>query len=219
MRVGQRKWLSAPLRTRSDACWQGRGRARRQPGGPGWRCVRHDRCAAPSPHWHEPGGRRACLARRLAGVRGVGPGAMRSARARWLLRILGFIVRINGTSPTRPRVRRRRLENIGGEAPGAWWQRQSGLPGGFLSYEFRPGGSRPGPAELWARFDRAVDELGRAMGRALGAGRAAGAGRGLAGPARDRRRAARAGRPSSGRLRPIRPETARRTPPMQSDDV
>ena len=37
------------------------------------------------------------------------------------------------------------------------------LPGGVLSYELRPGANRPGPAELWARFDQAVDELCRAM--------------------------------------------------------
>lgn len=27
----------------------------------------------------------------------------------------------------------------------------------------RPGGNRPGPAEVWARFDQAVDQLGLAM--------------------------------------------------------
>ena len=55
------------------------------------------------------------------------------------------------------------MENLGDEAPGRWWQRQSGLPGGVLSYELRPGANRPGPAELWATFDQAVDELARAM--------------------------------------------------------
>jgi hypothetical protein len=33
-----------------------------------------------------------------------------------------------------------------------------------LSYELRPGGNRPGPAELWQRFDAAVERLGVAMG-------------------------------------------------------
>ena len=28
-----------------------------------------------------------------------------------------------------------------------------------LTYELRPGGNRPGPGELWAEFDRAVDAL------------------------------------------------------------
>jgi hypothetical protein len=37
------------------------------------------------------------------------------------------------------------------------------LGGSSLSYELRPGANRPGPAELWVRFDQAVDELGRAM--------------------------------------------------------
>jgi hypothetical protein len=32
-----------------------------------------------------------------------------------------------------------------------------------LSYELRPGGNRPGPRELWERFDAAVERLGVAM--------------------------------------------------------
>jgi excisionase family DNA binding protein len=55
------------------------------------------------------------------------------------------------------------LQNLGDEEPGPWWQRQSGLPSGVLSYELRPGGSRLGPAELWATFDAAVEQLGAAM--------------------------------------------------------
>jgi hypothetical protein len=74
----------------------------------------------------------------------------------------GFVVRINEIADAAAR-KAAGLENLGDEAPGAWWQRQSGLPGGVLSYELRPGANRPGPAELWARFDQAVDELGRAM--------------------------------------------------------
>ena len=38
-----------------------------------------------------------------------------------------------------------------------------GCPGGVLSYELRPGANRPGPAELWIRFDQVVGELGSAM--------------------------------------------------------
>jgi len=32
-----------------------------------------------------------------------------------------------------------------------------------LSHELRPGANRPGPAGLWAEFDRAVRRLGIAM--------------------------------------------------------
>lgn len=32
-----------------------------------------------------------------------------------------------------------------------------------LSYELRPGGTRPGPGDVWARFDRVVTRLGAAM--------------------------------------------------------
>jgi len=75
----------------------------------------------------------------------------------------GFVVRIRDIADAAAR-KAVALDNLGDEAPGAWWQRQTGLPGGVLSYELRPGANRPGPAELWARFDQAVDELGRAMG-------------------------------------------------------
>jgi len=73
-----------------------------------------------------------------------------------------FIVRIGDIAEAAAR-KAAALQNIGDEAPGAWWQRQSGLPGSALSYELRPGGNRPGRADLWMRFDQAVDELGRAM--------------------------------------------------------
>lgn len=33
----------------------------------------------------------------------------------------------------------------------------------ILSYELRPGGTRPGPAELWSTVDATVQELGMAM--------------------------------------------------------
>ncbi|HTX08615.1 MAG TPA: helix-turn-helix domain-containing protein [Solirubrobacteraceae bacterium] len=74
----------------------------------------------------------------------------------------GFIVRIKDIAEAAAR-KAAALDELGEHEPGAWWQRQSGLPGGALSYELRPGGNRPGPAELWVRFDRAVDELGRTM--------------------------------------------------------
>jgi hypothetical protein len=74
----------------------------------------------------------------------------------------GFVVRINKIADAAAR-KAAALDNLGDEAPAAWWQRQSGLPGGVLSYELRPGANRPGPAEPWARFDRAVEQLGLAM--------------------------------------------------------
>jgi excisionase family DNA binding protein len=55
------------------------------------------------------------------------------------------------------------LANLEGQEPGPWWQRQSALPTGALSYELRPGGSRPGPPSLWSRFDAAVEQLNLAM--------------------------------------------------------
>jgi hypothetical protein len=53
--------------------------------------------------------------------------------------------------------------NLEDQEPGPWWLRQSGLPGGVLSYELRPGGNRPGPSVLWAGFDAAVELLEVAM--------------------------------------------------------
>ncbi len=75
----------------------------------------------------------------------------------------GFVVRLKDIAYAAAR-KAAALDNLGDDEPGAWWQRQCGLPGGSLSYELRSGANRPGPAELWARFDRAVDELARAMG-------------------------------------------------------
>ncbi len=74
----------------------------------------------------------------------------------------GFVVRILQIAAAAAR-KAAALANLGDEQPGPWWQRQSGLPRGVLSYELRPGGSRPGPAVLWARFDTAVEQLGVAM--------------------------------------------------------
>ncbi len=43
------------------------------------------------------------------------------------------------------------------------WRPRPGAQAMQLSYELRPGaGSRPGPAESWARFDEAVRSLGDA---------------------------------------------------------
>src|ERR1700744_3709662 len=49
------------------------------------------------------------------------------------------------------------------EEPGPWWARQGAIPNLALSYELRPGGNRPGPAELWASFAATVRELNDAM--------------------------------------------------------
>jgi excisionase family DNA binding protein len=49
------------------------------------------------------------------------------------------------------------------EEPGPWWARQGAIPNLALSYELRPGGNRPGPAELWASFDATVRALNDAM--------------------------------------------------------
>ena len=73
----------------------------------------------------------------------------------------GFVVRLREIAHAAAR-KAAALANLD-DSPGPWWQRQSGLPNGVLSYELRPGGNRPGPAEQWIRFDRAVDELGHAM--------------------------------------------------------
>ena len=73
----------------------------------------------------------------------------------------GFIVRIKDIAEAAAR-KAAALDDLGDQEPGPWWQRQSGLRRGALSYELRPGGNG-GPAELWMRFDRAVDELGCAM--------------------------------------------------------
>ena len=43
------------------------------------------------------------------------------------------------------------------------WEREPAVEALVLSYELRPGGNRPGPAKLWAEFDRRVDRLAVAM--------------------------------------------------------
>lgn len=43
------------------------------------------------------------------------------------------------------------------------WEHEPAVESLVLSYELRPGGNRPGPAKLWAEFDRRVDRLGVAM--------------------------------------------------------
>jgi len=50
------------------------------------------------------------------------------------------------------------IANLDAEPP-AWWQRQRNFRDMTLTYELRPGGNRPGPAPLWARFDATVHQL------------------------------------------------------------
>jgi len=42
------------------------------------------------------------------------------------------------------------------------WDDEPAADAPFLSYELRPGGNRPGPSDLWTRFDGQVDQLSEA---------------------------------------------------------
>jgi excisionase family DNA binding protein len=42
------------------------------------------------------------------------------------------------------------------------WDDEPTADAPFLSYELRPGGNRPGPSDLWTRFDEQVDRLAEA---------------------------------------------------------
>ena len=56
------------------------------------------------------------------------------------------------------------------DSRGLGWRSRQNARTMQLSYELRRGGQRPGPAELWERFDAAVQALGSALeGVALGA--------------------------------------------------
>lgn len=160
MRAGQRKWLVR--RSELDRMLAGKDVIGPEdpPSGPGWRFS--DTIEAPhrSPHWSEEA--RDHVSR--AGWLGVAETQWREAL--WASAFAppdpGFVVRIRDIADAAAR-KAAALDNLTDEEPGGWWQRQSGLPGGALSYELRPGANRPGPAELWARLDQAVDQLGRAM--------------------------------------------------------
>ena len=160
MRAGQRKWLVR--RSELDRMLAGKEviGPEDQPGGPGWRFPDTIQAPRRSPHWSEEA--REHVSR--GGWLGVAEMEWREALRASALAPPdpGFVVRINEIADAAAR-KAAALENLGAEAPGPWWERQSGLPGGVLSYELRPGGSRPGPADLWARFDQTVDGLGRAM--------------------------------------------------------
>lgn len=161
MRAGQRKWLVR--RSELDRMLAGADMARpNDPADPpDWRAF--DTIAPPhrSPHWTNP-----------EAVQHVSPsGWLGFAESTWREALhasamappdRAFIVRIRDVAEAAAR-KAAALANIGDQEPAAWWQRQSGLPGGFLSYEMRPGAIRPGPAELWSRFDRAVEQLSLAM--------------------------------------------------------
>lgn len=49
------------------------------------------------------------------------------------------------------------------EDPTFAWRPTPDSAGKTLSYELRPGGTRPGPKDAWDRFDRVVNRLGTAM--------------------------------------------------------
>jgi hypothetical protein len=56
------------------------------------------------------------------------------------------------------------------DSRGLGWRSRQNARTMHLSYELRRGGNRPGPDELWDRFDAAVEALGTALeGVALGA--------------------------------------------------
>lgn len=160
-RAGQRKWLVR--RSELDRMIAGADMAEPDApaGTPDWRAF--DTIAPPhrSPHWSNP-----------EAVEHVSPGGwLGFAESAWrdALRASAmappdprFLVRVRDIAEAAAR-KAAALANMGEHEPAAWWQRQSALPGGYLSYELRPGAIRTGPAELWARFDRAVEQLGLAM--------------------------------------------------------
>jgi excisionase family DNA binding protein len=160
MRAGQRKWLVR--RSELDRMLAGEDviGPDDQPGGPGWRFS--DTVAPPhrSPHWSDEARDRVSR----SGWLGVAETEWREALRASAMAPPdpGFVVRISDIAEAAAR-KAAALDNLGDEEAGVWWQRQSGLPGGVLTYELRPGGNRPGPAQLWVRFDRTVEQLGRAM--------------------------------------------------------
>lgn len=125
----------------------------------GWRC--HDTIAPPgsSPHW--PAEAVDHVSR--SGWLGLSETEWRNALRSSAMAPpdAGFVSRIREIAEAAAR-KAAAFANIE-EAPGAWWQRQSWLPGRMLSYELRPGANRPGPVTLWARLDATVDELQAAM--------------------------------------------------------
>ena len=160
-RAGQRKWLVRRSELERMLAGADMAGPDSPPDAPDWRAF--DTIAPPhrSPHWTNP-----------EAVEHVSPrGWLGFAESTWREALHasamappgpGFVLRIRDIADAAAR-KAAALGNLGEEAPGAWWERQSALPGGALSYELRPGGNRPGPAGLWARFDQAVDALGRAM--------------------------------------------------------
>ena len=128
MRAGQRKWLVRRSETRPYARRRGHGGAYGLAQTSDWRTF--DTIAPPqrSPHWTKPEALEHVSPR---GWLGVTESAWRDAlRASALAPPdAGFVVRINDIADAAAR-KAAALEDVGDEAPGAWWQRQSGLPGG-----------------------------------------------------------------------------------------
>jgi excisionase family DNA binding protein len=161
MRAGQRKWLVRQSELDRMLAGEDIAGPDDPPGKPDWRVF--DTIAPPhrSPHWTNP----AALEHvSRGGWLGVAETEWRDAVRTSVMAPpdLAFIVRLREIAEAAAR-KAAALENLGEEEPGAWWQRQSGLRDGVLSYELRPGGNRPGPAALWVRFDATVEQLGAAM--------------------------------------------------------
>jgi len=159
-RAGRRKWLVR--RSELDRMLAGEDLigTEDQPSGPGWRFPNTIAPPHRSPHWSDEAREHV----RRGSWLGVAETEWREALRASAMAPPdpGFVVRIKDIADAAAR-KAAALDNLGNDEPGAWWQRQSALRGSSLSYELRPGANRPGPAELWARFDQSVDELGRAM--------------------------------------------------------
>lgn len=57
-------------------------------------------------------------------------------------------------------AQRARALEVAADVPGLVWTPEPDAREMVLSYELRPGATRPGPASLWRRFDSAVELLG-----------------------------------------------------------
>ena len=160
MRAGRRKWLVRRSELHRMLTGEALIGPEDSPGRTGWRMM--DTIAAPhgSPYRSEESLEDVPHGRWLGGVETEWRQALQASAM--APPGPGFLVRIKEIAEAAAR-KAAALENLGDDAPGSWWQRQSALAGGVLSYELRPGGNRPGPPELWAKLDQTVEQLGRAM--------------------------------------------------------
>lgn len=161
-RAGKRKWLVR--RSELDRLLAGEGMQDPETLGAtapegGWRAMDQIQPPHRSPHWSDEATARVKPESWLKVTdnewqRALADSAMAPPDA-------NFVTRIRTIAEAAAR-KAAALENLD-EEPGAWWRLQKGPSHMRLSYELRPGGNRPGPAELWARFDRRVEELTDAM--------------------------------------------------------